>query len=147
MNKIFLSFLLFFAVSISFAQADQAYKNKVKLMMQASGGIEAYDAAISQLFTMYKQQSPEVPEKFWNEFEKEFSSTSMDELVSLLAPVYYRHLTAQDLDQIIAFYATPAGKKLSGSQAAITSESMSVGQEWGALLGEKVLKKLKEKGY
>lgn len=80
-------------------------------MMQASGGIEAYDAAISQLFTMNKQQSPEVPYKFWNEFEKkEFSSTSMDELVSLLAPVYYRHLTAQDLDQIIAFYATPAGK-------------------------------------
>jgi hypothetical protein len=118
MNKIFFSFFMFFTVftvSFSFAQVDQAYKNKVKQMMQSSGGIEAYDAAISQLFTMYKQQSPEVPEKFWNEFEKEFSSTSMDELVSLLAPVYYRHLTAQDLDKIIAFYATPAGKKLSGS--------------------------------
>ncbi|MFM8242752.1 MAG: DUF2059 domain-containing protein [Crocinitomicaceae bacterium] len=51
------------------------------------------------------------------------------------------------LDRIIAFYATPAGKKLSASQPAITAESMSVGQEWGARLGERVLKKLKEKGY
>lgn len=147
MKKYYFVLLLLLFAAQSYAQVDQAYKNKVKLMMQSSGGIEAYDAAISQMFTMYKQQSPEVPEKFWNEFEKEFSSTSMDELVSLFAPVYYRHLTAQDLDQIIAFYATPAGKKLSASQPAITAESMSVGQEWGARLGERVLKKLKEKGY
>ncbi len=147
MNKIYFSLLLFFTVSFSFAQADQAYKNKVKLMMQASGGIEAYDAAISQLFTMYKQQSPEVPEKFWNEFEQEFMKTSMDELVTLIAPVYAKHLSSQDLDQIIAFYASSAGKKLASSQGAITSESMSVGQDWGAKLGTIVMEKLKTKGY
>lgn len=147
MNRIFFSLLLFFTVSFSFAQADQAYKNKVKLMMLSSGGADAYDAAITQMFTMFQQQFTDVPANFWKEFEKEFLNTSMDELVDLISPVYAKYLTAQDLDQIIAFYATPAGKKLSSSQGAITSESMSVGQEWGVRLGEKVSKKLKDKGY
>ena len=68
-------------------------------------------------------------------------------MVVLFAPVYARHLTSKDLDDIITFYQTPAGKKLASSQGAITAESMSVGQDWGAVLGEKVLQKIQEKGY
>ena len=115
--------------------------------MQYSGGKDAYDAAILQMFTMFSQQYPDVPEQFWAEFKEEFIKISTDELVVLFAPVYARHLTSKDLDDIIAFYQTAAGKKLASSQGAITAESMSVGQDWGAVLGEKVLKKLKEKGY
>lgn len=147
MKKLFLSVLFTFSILFSFGQVDQAYRNKVKLLMQYSGGKDAYDAAILQMFTMFSQQYPEVPEQFWAEFKEEFIKISTDELVVLFAPVYARHLTSKDLDDIIAFYQTPAGKKLASSQGAITAESMSVGQEWGAVLGEKVLKKLKEKGY
>ena len=147
MYKFLLSCFFLLATTISFSQVDQSYKTKVKQMMLSSGGADAYDAAITQMFTMFQQQFTDVPANFWKEFEKEFLNTSMDELVDLISPVYAKHLTAQDLDQIIAFYATPAGKKLSSSQGAITTESMSVGQEWGVRLGEKVGKKLKDKGY
>ncbi|MEY3084055.1 MAG: hypothetical protein RL037_235 [Bacteroidota bacterium] len=147
MFKFLLSCFFLLSTTISFSQVDQSYKTKVKQMMLSSGGADAYDAAITQMFTMYQQQFPNVPANFWNEFEQEFMKTSMDELVTLIAPVYANHLSSQDLDQIIAFYATPAGKKLSSSQGAITTESMSVGQEWGVRLGEKVGKKLKDKGY
>lgn len=147
MLKRFLVIIILMSVSFTYAQIDQTYQNKVKTMLQSSGGIEAYKVAITQMFTFYKQQYPDIPVKFWNEFEGEFLKTSMDELVSLIAPVYYRHLTYEDLNQIIAFYESPAGKKLSGSQAAITAESMSVGEEWGTRISEKVLSKLKEKGY
>lgn len=147
MKKLFYFSLLLFQSYFSFSQVDPTYKSKVKLMMQKSGGVDAYDAAIFQMFNMYQAQFPDIPEKFWNEFEQEFINTSMDELVNLIAPVYSRHLSAEDLDQIIAFYSTPAGKKLASSQGAITTESMAVGQEWGMRLAEKVQKKLKEKGY
>ncbi len=76
-----------------------------------------------------------------------FTTPSTEELVTLISPVYARHLTSKDLDEIITFYQTPAGRKLSSSQGAITAESMILGQDWGAISGEKVLKKLEEKGY
>jgi hypothetical protein len=147
MKKLILSVLFTSSILFSFGQVDQAYRNKVKLLMQYSGGKDAYDAAILQMFTMFSQQYPNVPEQFWAEFKEEFIKISTDELVVLFAPVYARHLTSKELDDIIAFYQTAAGKKLASSQGAITAESMSVGQDWGAILGEKVLKKLKEKGY
>jgi hypothetical protein len=76
-----------------------------------------------------------------------FTNPSTEELVTLISPVDAHHLTFKDLDEIITFYQTPAGRKLSSSKGAITAESMSLGQDWGAILGEKVLKKLEEKGY
>ena len=147
MKTLILSIIFSASILFSFGQVDQAYRNKVKLLMQYSGGKDAYDSAILQMFTMFSQQYPDVPEQFWAEFKEEFFKISTDELVVLFAPVYARHLTSKDLDDIIAFYQTSAGKKLASSQGAITAESMSVGQDWGAVLGEKVLKKLKEKGY
>jgi hypothetical protein len=147
MKKLILSILFSSSILFSFGQVDQLYNNKVKRLMEVSGGKDAYDAAILQMFTMFSQQYPNVPEQFWAEFKEEFIKISTDELVVLISPVYARHLTSKDLDDIIAFYQTPAGKKLASSQGAITAASMSVGQDWGAVLGEKVLKKLKEKGY
>jgi hypothetical protein len=65
----------------------------------------------------------------------------------MLAPVYYKHLTLEDLNQIIVFYKTPAGKKMATATPAITQESMQIGQQWGMKIGEKVEDKLREKGY
>jgi hypothetical protein len=147
MKKLIISILFTSSVLFSFGQVDQSYNNKVKRLMEVSGGKDSYDAAILQMFTMFSQQYPDVPESFWSEFKVEFMNISTEELVTLISPVYARHLTSKDLDEIITFYQTPAGRKLSSSQGAITAESMSLGQDWGAILGEKVLKKLEEKGY
>jgi hypothetical protein len=147
MKKIIISIFVLSSTYFSIGQTDIEYKKKVKLLMQVSGGKNTYDTAILQMFSMFSQQYPDVPEIFWAEFKNEFIKISTDELVTLIAPVYEKHLSSQDLDEIIDFYQTPAGIKLSSSQGAITAESMSVGQDWGAILGEKVLKKLQEKGY
>jgi len=147
MKKILLLYFFILSLSITYSQVDKAYEQKVKQMMEVSGGRDAYDAAIGQMFSMYKEQFKEIPETFWKEFEKEFKSISMDELVRLVAPIYGKYLTSKDLDAIISFYTTEEGKKLANSQGAITAESMSVGQEWGAVLGDRILKKLEEKGY
>jgi hypothetical protein len=72
MKKLILSIVFSSSILFSFGQVDQAYRNKVKLLMQASGGKDAYDAAILQMFTMYRQQYPKVPEQFWTEFKNNF---------------------------------------------------------------------------
>jgi hypothetical protein len=147
MKKILFTFFFSLCFTFSFGQVDQAYENKVKQLLEISGGKQAYDVAIKQMFSMFKQQFKHAPDVFWNEFESEFINISMTELTKLIAPVYANHLTSKDLDEIIEFYSSKAGKKLAQSQGAITSESISVGQEWGATIGERVIKKLEENGY
>lgn len=47
-----------------------------------------------------------------------------------MAPVYEKHLTEADLNEVIKFYNSPVGKKLAGKTPAITQESMAAGQTW-----------------
>ena len=50
------------------------------------------------------------------------------------------------MDDLIAFYDTPLGKKLSTVQPQITLESMSVAQQWAAEIGQKVASKIMNSG-
>ena len=66
----------------------------------------------------------------------------MDQMV----PIYAKYYTQQDMDDLIAFYDTPLGKKLSTVQPQITLESMSVAQQWAAEIGQKVAAKIMQSG-
>jgi hypothetical protein len=116
-------------------------------MFKVSGTEESYQAAIKQMFSMFKEQSPNVKSTIWEEFENEFLHTSINELVDMLAPVYKKYMTKEDIETMIQFYETPVGQKYAKSTPLIMRESMEIGQQWGARIGEEIGHKLKERGY
>jgi hypothetical protein len=142
----FISILFLFSFS-TFGQVDKEYSKTLKKMFEVSGTNESYQAAIQQMFTMFKQQYPDVGEEIWNDFEKEFSKTSIDELTEMLVPIYSKYMTKEDLKELIKFYQTPVGKKFAKNTPFIMQESMQVGQEWGMKIGEEFEKKMKARGY
>jgi hypothetical protein len=148
MKKIIISLtILLISTSSAFAQVDDKYKSTLKKMLEAGGSEASFKVVIKQMFDMLKQQNTTVPDSLWSGFEKEFSKTSMDELVDMLFPVYQKHMTISDLEKIIEFYQTPAGKKYAEKTPLIMQESMQVGQQWGMKIGQKFREKLQEKGY
>lgn len=140
-----LTFSIVFFV-FSFGQTDEDYTKTLKEMFKVSGTEESYQAVVKQMFGMFRQQSPNVDLNIWTELEKEFSKTSIDDLVKLQVPVYKKYLTQGDIEEMIKFYKTPIGQKYAKSTPLIMQESMQVGQQWGLKLGEEIAKKLKEKG-
>ena len=138
-------FLITFGLSIG--QADTEFKAKLKNMFEVSGSEETYQTVIKQIISMYKEQFSDVPEETWNDLQKEFLKTSIDDLVDMLVPVYSRHLTLDDLQKIIEFYQTPVGKKYAEKTPLIMQESMQIGQQWGMKIGQEFQNKLQEQGY
>ena len=138
-------FLLTFA--LSFGQVDAEYKVTLKKMFEVSGSEETYKTVIKQMVSMFRTQFSQVSEEIWNDLEEEFLQTSLDDLVDMLVPVYSRHLTIDDLQKIIEFYYTPAGKKYAEKTPLITQESMEIGQQWGMKIGQDFQNRIKEKGY
>jgi hypothetical protein len=63
--------------------------------------------------------------------ENLFKDMPVGEMVDAMIPIYQKHLTKEDLDGILAFYASPIGQKLQREQPAMTQESMQVGGEIG----------------
>lgn len=60
-----------------------------------------------------------------------FKNMPIDEMIEGMIPIYQKHFTKQDLQGILAFYASPLGLKLQHEQPAMTQESMQVGGEIG----------------
>jgi len=147
-KRLFLLMFLFVTCStLSFAQVSEEYKGSLKKMLVAGGTEETFKVAIRQMFTMFKQQRTDIPQDVWTSLESDFLSTSLNDIIDMLAPVYQKHFTKGDLDQLIAFYETPIGKKFAEKTPLLMQESMQVGEQWGMKVGENFMKKLKEKGY
>lgn len=56
--------------------------------------------------------------------DEEFKKLSLDSMIQDLVPVYQRHFTRADVEALIAFYSSPAGKKIIREQPAMLRESM-----------------------
>jgi len=147
MKKTVLSLLLLLSTTLSFSQDNSNYKSSLKKMIQVSGSEVAYKGIVNQMITMFKQQQSNVPAEFWNEFAAEMNKDAVTQLVDMLTPIYQKHLTEADLQSVISFYETPAGKKFAEKTPLITQESMLAGQEWGKQIGARVIEKLQAKGY
>ncbi|MDG2041508.1 MAG: DUF2059 domain-containing protein [Bacteroidia bacterium] len=148
MRKRILTFSLLIFLSVtSFSQEDKQYTETLNKMFEVSGTEGSYQAAIKQMFSMFKQQYSNVEVEIWTDLEKEFSKTSLNELTKMLVPVYSKYMTLEDLNELIKFYNTPTGKKYAKSTPLIMQESMQIGQQWGMKIGQDFEKKMKDRGY
>ncbi len=123
------------------------YKATLKEMLVVSGSDKTFEMVVPQMIEMMKPQLPQVPGEFWEEMEKEMKNTAFNDLVDMLVPIYQEYLTQEDLEEVIKFYQSPAGKKLGSSAPHISMATMQAGQQWGMKLGQKIQAKLQEKGY
>lgn len=139
--------LIFILTNLSFGQTDNEYRETLQTMFKVSGSEEIYQTAISQMFTMFKEQYSSVKEETWVSLEAEFKNTSINDLIELLTPTYQKHLTLEEIKGLIEFYETPVGKKYAQKSPLIMQESMQIGQQWGMKIGEEFAKKMKDKGY
>lgn len=60
-------------------------------------------------------------------FDDAIETMSLDDLINAIIPIYQRHLTKTDIEEMIRFYSSPVGQKLLREQPAIIQESMKAG--------------------
>jgi hypothetical protein len=113
---------------------------------------DIFDQDIDGQIAAMRRARPDVPEQFWQEFAVEFKhQANPEELMRMILPIYDKHFTHAEIRQLIAFYQSPLGRKISTTLPQIQQESIEAGQAWGEKLGERMHKQLQqrlsEKGY
>ena len=73
-----------------------------------------------------KLAMPRVPEKFWDKYRQ---LISLEELQNRLVQVYDKHYTSDELNDLLKFYDSPLGKKMSAEAVPILRESMAIAQD------------------
>ncbi|HDZ22755.1 hypothetical protein LCGC14_0451450 [marine sediment metagenome] len=138
------------AISVAVAQEDagdssstidEALRADILKMLKLTGSDKLGEQVFKQMMASLKPLAPNVPEEFWTLLGQEFDMSGM---IDLLIPVYAKHLTHEDVQAIIVFYETPAGRNLIAAQPKIVADSMVIGQRWGQEIAQKVMARLQE---
>lgn len=113
---------------------------------------DIFDQDIDAQIAAMRHARPDVPGQFWQDFSLDFKrQASPDELMKAILPIYDKHFTHQEIRQLIAFYESPLGRKISTTLPEIQRESVDAGRAWGEQLGDRMHKELQqrlaEKGY
>lgn len=138
------SLLILGITILSFSANAQSKNEKIKQLLELTGSGKLGIQMMDQMISSFKNSYSAVNQEFWEDFKKEINPGDIE---NMILPIYDKYYTETDIDQLIAFYNSPIGKKMIATMPQVMQESVSAGQNWGRKIGEKVLARLKEKGY
>jgi hypothetical protein len=130
--------LVFSWTSIGQTSADDspATKEDVQRYLQV---VQSHDmlkkmvAAMAQgmhqmMHERYLKHKGELPADYESKMivrsDEMFENMPWDEIMQAMAPVYQKHFTKGDIDNLVAFYSSPTGEKLLREMPSIMAEAM-----------------------
>ena len=125
------------------AGAKPASKEQVRRLVKALDMEKQIPLAMNAVITQMKTSQSGIPDTFWDSFAKEIDP---NQFIDLLGEVYTRHLTSDEIEDVIRFYASPTGKKMAEKQPAIAQDMMAAGMKIGQEMARKVAEKMKAEG-
>lgn len=104
--------------------AMEIHKQVQGVMNAVAGNVEKMMP--SNMGTLTEKQKTDIANLQGELFSKMMSPEFIDSYVVQIIPIYQRHFTKSEVDDLISFYASSAGQKLLHELPAITQESMTV---------------------
>lgn len=145
MNKNIFTVLFLSGGMFYFGQTTK--EQKVVDLLQAMGTTQTMKTSYEFFMNRYKEQYPEIAEEFWQRAGK---LVNYEDLIKRIIPVYMKNFSEKEIDDLLAFYQTTTGKAMIEKMPLILQESMSIGENWGRELAQKLerdISKSKEKSY
>ena len=134
MKKLVLGVVFLLATQLTFAQ--DSFKADIKKYMELSGQMKTFEM-------LTKQLTDNVPDAKKADFKKELDA-SVSVLQDKMADMYTTEFTHEDVKQMIKFYESPVGKKLSEKSEVLFEKGQAVGEEWGMGLQGLMMKYMQE---
>ena len=124
MKKILLIVVACFSLTVNAQQDDQYLtdtKNLVKIVSES-----AFTPMIDQFASMVSADKKEA-------LIADVKAT-FPELYAKMAEIYMEEFSHSEIKELLAFYATPIGKKLADKTGELSQKGMIAGQSWGMKL-------------
>ncbi|WP_372744665.1 DUF2059 domain-containing protein [Lutibacter sp.] len=124
MKKILLIVVACFSLTVNAQQDDQYItdaKNLVKIVSES-----AFTPMIDQFASMVSADKKEA-------LIADVKAT-FPELYAKMAEIYMEEFSHSEIKELLAFYATPIGKKLADKTGELSQKGMIAGQSWGMKL-------------
>lgn len=119
------------------AKIDAEKKQLIVKLLSQTKEVEMAQERMAQALAGMKQVMVRQSPKFWDRYQSLMSET---ELRDRLMEVYDKRYTTDEIKGLIAFYDTPAGKKMSENAVPILRDSMAIAQDMSRRASEAVMR-------
>ena len=101
---------------------------------------------IEQGKAMFEQQNPALGKDLSTVAAKLRTDLAprVNELNDQIARTYAAHFTESELKELLAFYKSPVGRKMTAEEPKAIQEGMMFAQEWSTKFSDEVLRKFRE---
>src|SRR2546423_10394388 len=89
-------------------QISREKEAEIRRMLELTGMQKLTDQMKSQMIGALRAQIKEVPEQFWNRFEKNLDTK---ELIEKIIPLYDKYYSVEDIRAVNAFYSSDVGRR------------------------------------
>ena len=133
---VFLAGFLLFYCSIVSAETDSSiHKNQdILKLLEVSGLLDQMNYIKEGVTNSYARvislTYPNVPDQFWDDFNKLVGKQEMKVLLDQVILVYDRHMTRDVIKQLIKMFSTPFWIEWKQKMPTISKEAGLVGSEW-----------------
>ncbi|SNR33708.1 hypothetical protein SAMN06265371_101433 [Lutibacter agarilyticus] len=106
---------------------DDAFTNDAAKLVEVISE-NAFKPYVAQFTAMIPAEKQAI-------FKEELIAT-FPELYNAMAVIYMDTFTHDEIKELLAFYATPVGKKLADKSGELAQKGMTAGQSWGMKVQE-----------
>lgn len=106
---------------------------------------------IQEISSQVLQEHPDVDKRAFTVIEEEVNSVINDSVINdnaineLSYPIYHKHLTTEDIAELIRFYKSPIGQKTMQLLPTVSRETMQAGETWGRTLGPAIMERIRKR--
>ncbi len=125
------------------AAADAAFREDILKLIDTTGEARTAVKQMNDAIPMLRMQQTDLPPQYWDKFQEKFT---VDRYAGMLAPVYQKHYTHDDIKGLLAFYETDLGRKVSETQPKVMQEVAQASMQLGMQISVEVMMELQPQG-
>jgi hypothetical protein len=112
----------------------------IRTLIDLTGVVKGIEPMLERMIEQQKMANPQIPAEFWTRFR---AKLKLNDLVERMIPVYDRYFTADEVNQFVAFYQSPLGKKINTVMPQLMAEGGRIGEQWGREKAQEVAAEMK----
>jgi len=152
MKRVFACHLMCLVVGlphVAFAESMELARRLVEVSQGETIMQQMFNALTPQIMSLALNKDPNLNDEKKAKIEgvmKEELDAAIPEFLEQTAKIYASNFTEDELQDVIAFYESPTGKKFQGLAPQLMQESMQHGQALGQNVGQRAIERLKADG-
>lgn len=135
---------LFFILMTAFAlKAQNANTEDVSAYLESNGSMAQYDYAYGELLKMLGNQFPknDTNKEGWTYLENN-KKKALADMKKLLVPIYQSNFSKDEVNKMLAFYESDAGKQLINDRSQMTeTQKAELNSFYNTEVGQKIIEK------